>query len=151
MARAEKQPALHISPEIDTTQPILIPEDGRKATWFELFFELVFVVAVASLARRLSYHYDWHGAMEFGFLFLVLWWLWLGRTFRSSRFDKDRPDQWAMGFVQMLAVVFIGCRAGDAFGDRAWAFAGGVVVFKLFLMPGKEFDLGCGRCRVHHG
>jgi low temperature requirement protein LtrA len=115
---------------------VLIHQDARKATWFELYFDLVFVVAVASLAGRLSYHYDWHGALEFGFLFLVLWWIWLGHTFLASRFDKDRPDQWAIGFAQMLAVVFIGYGAGDAFGLRAWAFAGGVAAFKAFLMLG---------------
>lgn len=116
--------------------PVLTHDDARKASWFELFFDLVFVVGVASLAGGLSYHYDWQGALEFAFLFLVLWWLWLGHTFHASRFDRDRPDQWAVGFAQMLAVVFIGYGAGDAFGDRAWAFAGGVAAFKLFLMFG---------------
>jgi low temperature requirement protein LtrA len=113
---------------------ILTHEDGRKATWFELFFDLVFVVAVAALAGALSHHYDWKGFAEFTFLFLVLWWLWLGHTFHASRFDKDRPDQWAVGFAQVLAVVFIAYGASDAFGTRAWAFAGGVAAFKAFLM-----------------
>lgn len=116
--------------------PVLTHDDARKATWFELFFDLVFVVAVSSLAGRLSHHYDWQGVLEFGFLFLVLWWLWLGHTFYASRFDRDRPDQWSVGFAQMLAVVFMGYGAGDAFGDRAWAFAGGVAAFKGFLMLG---------------
>ena len=52
---------------------VLTHEDGRKATWFELFFDLVFVVAVAALAGALSHHYDWKGFAEFGFVFLVLW------------------------------------------------------------------------------
>jgi len=116
--------------------PLLTHAEGRKATWFELFFDLVFVVAVAALAGRLSHHYDWQGALEFAFPFLVLWWLWLGHCFHASRFDKDRPDQWAVGFAQMLAVVFIAYGAGDAFGARGWAFAGGVAAFKLLLMLG---------------
>jgi len=115
---------------------VLTHEDGRKATWFELFFDLVFVVAVAALAGALSHHYDWAGLAEFGFLFLVLWWLWLGHTFHASRFDKDRPDQWATGFAQILAVVFIAYGASDAFGARASAFAGGVAAFKAILMLG---------------
>ena len=112
------------------------PEENRKATWFELFFDLVFVVAVAALAGHLSHHYDWVGLAQFGFLFLVLWWLWLGHSFHASRFDKDRPDQWALGFAQILAVVFIAYGASDAFGARAWAFAGGVAVFKALLALG---------------
>lgn len=121
---------------------VLIHEDGRKATWFELFFDLVFVVAVAALAGALSHHYDWKGFAEFGFQFLVLWWLWLGHTFHASRFDKDRPDQWAVGFVQILAVVFIAYGASDAFGARASAFAGGVAAFKAFLMLGYLREIG---------
>ena len=120
----------------NASSQVLTHEDGRKATWFELFFDLVFVVAVAALAGALSHHYDWKGFSEFAFLFLVLWWLWLGHTFHASRFDKDRPDQWAMGFAQILAVVFIAYGASDAFGARAWAFAGGVAAFKAFLMLG---------------
>lgn len=116
--------------------PALTHQDGRKATWFELFFDLVFVVAVAALAGALSHHYYWKGFAEFGFLFLVLWWLWLGHTFHASRFDENRPDQWAIGFVQILAVVFIAYGASDAFGARAWAFAGGVAAFKALLMLG---------------
>jgi low temperature requirement protein LtrA len=113
--------------------PVLHHTEGRKATWFELFFDLVFVTAVASLAARLAANYHLTGAVQFTFLLLVLWWLWLGHTFHASRFDQDRPDQWAIGFLQMLAVVFIGYGAGDPFGARATAFAGGVAAFKLLL------------------
>lgn len=37
---------------------VLVHEEGRKATWSELFFDLVFVVAVAALAGALSHHDD---------------------------------------------------------------------------------------------
>ncbi|OWY04593.1 hypothetical protein B6V75_00090 [Thioclava sp. F1Mire-8] len=72
---------------------VLTHEDGCKNIWFELFFDLVFVVAVAALASALSHHYEWKGFAEFTFLFLVPCWLWLGHTFHASRFDTDRPDQ----------------------------------------------------------
>lgn len=121
------------TPSSDT---VLIHAEGRKATWFELFFDLVFVTAVACLAAQLSEHYDGAGAAQFTFLFLVLWWLWLGHTFHASRFDRDRPDQWAVGFAQMVAVVFIAYGTGDPFEYRAWAFAAGVAAFKLLLMLG---------------
>jgi low temperature requirement protein LtrA len=127
---------------MNASSQVLTHRDGRKATWFELFFDLVFVVAVAALAGALSHHYDWTGFAEFTFLFLVLWWLWLGHSFHASRFDRDRPDQWAVGFAQMLAVVFIAYGASDAFGARAWAFAGGVAAFKAFLMLGYLREIG---------
>jgi low temperature requirement protein LtrA len=107
---------------------------GRRATWFELFFDLVFVAGVAQLSSAFAASYDLGGALRFVFAFLVLWWAWLGHTFHASRFDKDRPDQRALGMAQILAVVLIGHGAGDAFGARGWAFAAGLAAFKALLV-----------------
>lgn len=116
------------------TSQVLTHDEPRKATWFELFFDLFFVTSVAGLAADFAGHYTPLGALHFAFLFLVLWWLWLGSAFHASRFDRDRPDQWALGFLQMLAVVFIAYGSSDAFGARFWAFAGGVAAFKAVLI-----------------
>jgi low temperature requirement protein LtrA len=107
--------------------------EGRKATWFELFFDLVFVTAVAGLSSRFGEHYNLTGAAEFAFLFLVLWWLWLGHTFHATRFDEDRPSQRLTGFAQMLAIVLVAYGAGDAFGERVTAFALGIAAFKALV------------------
>ena len=63
--------------------------EGRKATWFELFFDLVFVVAVAQLSGAYAHHYDLGGALVFALAFLAMWWCWLGHTFHATRFDDD--------------------------------------------------------------
>lgn len=107
--------------------------DGRKATWFELFFDLVFVVAVAQLAGAFSHHYDWEGAGVFVFGLLVVWWCWLGQTFFATRFDEDLPGQRRLGLVQILAVAWMAYGATDLSHGRAWVFASGVAAFKLLL------------------
>ncbi|MFM2277860.1 MAG: hypothetical protein RLZZ444_91 [Pseudomonadota bacterium] len=123
--------------------PGVVPqEEPKKVSWFELFFDLIFVVAVAGLTSRLAEYYDFNGLLSFAFLFLILWWLWLGNSFNASRFYTDRPDQRLVGFVQIVAVVFIAYGAGDAFGNRAWAFAGGVGAFKILLMINYLREIG---------
>jgi low temperature requirement protein LtrA len=111
----------------------LVHTPGRRATWFELFFDLVFVAGVAQLSSGFAASYDAAGALRFVLAFLVLWWAWLGHTFHASRFDEDRADQRALGLLQILAVVLLGYGAGDAFGPRGWAFAGGMAAFKALL------------------
>jgi low temperature requirement protein LtrA len=106
---------------------------GRKATWFELFFDLVFVVAVAQLTGAYAHHFDWSGAAGAAFLLLAMWWCWLGHTFYATRFDQERRDQRILGLAQILAVTAIGYGVADAFGDRGLAFAGGMAAFKLLL------------------
>ena len=60
--------------------------EGRKATWFELLFDLVFVVAVAQLSGAYAHHYNLAGAAQFVVAFLAMWWCWLVHTFHGTRF-----------------------------------------------------------------
>lgn len=53
-------------------------EETRHANWLELFVDLIFVVAVTQLARRLT-----HG-LSFTALFLPVWWSWMGTTFYAE-------------------------------------------------------------------
>lgn len=106
---------------------------GRRASWFELFFDLAFVTSVAQLTGALAANYGLQQAGQFAFGLLLLWWAWLGHTFHSTRFDEDRADQHALGMAQILAVVLIGYGASDAFGARGAAFAIGMAAFKALL------------------
>lgn len=55
----------------------------RKATWLELFYDLVFVVVIAELAHTLFEHISLAGIGSFIFLFIPVWWTWIGVTFYS--------------------------------------------------------------------
>lgn len=106
---------------------------GRKATWFELFFDLVFVVAVAQLSGAYAHHYTLGGAVQFALAFLAMWWCWLGHTFYGTRFDQDLPRQRLLGFAQISAVCLIGYGVSAPLAERAWAFGIGLAAFKLLL------------------
>lgn len=107
--------------------------EGRKATWFELFFDLVFVVAVAQLSGAYAHHYDLGGALVFALAFPAMWWCWLGHTFHATRFDDDSGRRRGLGFLQIMAVALIGYGVSDPLDDRAWAFGGGIAAFKALL------------------
>jgi len=108
--------------------------EGRKATWFELFFDLVFVVAVAQLSGAYAHHYDPGGALVFALAFLAMWWCWLGHTFHATRFDDDRGRRRVIGFLQIAATALIGYGVSAPLGERAWAFGGGIAAFKGLLV-----------------
>lgn len=75
---------------------------SRHATWLELFFDLVFVVAIAQLAHFLHDHLDWTGIASFAVLFIPVWWLWIDFSYYADQFDVER------GFyrVVMLGIMF---------------------------------------------
>ncbi|MFN0179230.1 MAG: low temperature requirement protein A [Gemmatimonadales bacterium] len=63
--------------------------EDRRATWLELFFDLVFAAAVADLGSELSDHFTPAGLGAFFLQFFLFWWAWTGHTFFSTRFDND--------------------------------------------------------------
>ncbi len=62
-------------------------EAERHATWYELYFDLVFVAAVAQLATALSREPTPAGFLRFAGLFVPIAWAWMGFTFYANRFD----------------------------------------------------------------
>jgi low temperature requirement protein LtrA len=48
-----------------------------KIAFVELTFDLVFVSRSPRLAHTLLHHFTLIGALETGFLFLAVWWVWI--------------------------------------------------------------------------
>ena len=88
---------------------------------------------MAQLSGAYAHHYDLGGAAVFALAFLAMWWCWLGHTFHATRFDDDRANRRAIGFLQIAATALIGYGASAPLGDRAWAFGGGIAAFKALL------------------
>src|ERR671933_1435001 len=61
----------------------------RHATWTELFFDLVFVVAIAQLAAGLHADVSVSGALVFLGLFAPVWWTWTTYAYVADLFDAD--------------------------------------------------------------
>ena len=101
---------------------VLEEEEGgeRHATWLELFFDLVFVVAVAQLADGLAEDPSVRRFLVFAGLFVAVWWAWVGYTFYADRFDTDDPPHRVMMIAGMFAVAVLASVIPDAFhGDTA--------------------------------
>lgn len=90
----------------------------RHASWLELFFDLVFVLAVAQVTRLLAEQTDLTGFVKYVALFLPVWWSWIGFTFYADRFESDEATYRILMFAGMLAVTGFALALGDAFTLR---------------------------------
>ena len=61
------------------------PDDERRANWLELFYDLVYIATVIQLGTYLHHHLTILGALQYGFLFLIVWWSWSGTTYYGNR------------------------------------------------------------------
>ena len=109
-------------------------EQERHATWLELFYDLVFVVAVAELGHVLSTDLSVIGILKFAALFLPVWWAWLHHTFYADRFDPDDPGHRLLTLLQMLAVVTLAASVHGALGETSIEFALSLAVVRVVLV-----------------
>lgn len=98
-------------------------EEERHATWLELFYDLIFVVAVAELGHTFGKHVTWLGFLQFVGLFVPVWWCWVGATFYATRFDTDDLGHRVLTLMQMFIVAIMAVMVDDGFGKTAVGFA----------------------------
>ncbi|HEY9729472.1 MAG TPA: low temperature requirement protein A [Chroococcales cyanobacterium] len=108
-------PRLRIGEENET--------EPRHATWLELFYDLVFVVAVSQLAHNLSKDVTLTGFLSFVALFIPVWWAWIGTTFYANRFDSDSIARRLLMGLQMLAVAALAVNVHYGLGETSIGFA----------------------------
>ena len=108
--------------------------EPRHATWLELFYDLVFVVAVSQLAHKLSGDVSIRGFLGYAGLFVPLWWTWIGTTFYANRFDSDDTVHRIMMGLQMLAIAALAVNIHHAWEETAVGFAISYIVSRLLLI-----------------
>jgi low temperature requirement protein LtrA len=93
----------------------------RRVTWLELFFDLVFVAAVAEIGSALSADYSPAGLFRYAFLFVLIWWGWSGHTLYCTRFDHDDLANRLLVLAQCFIAAVMAANAREALDSRSSA------------------------------
>jgi low temperature requirement protein LtrA len=95
----------------------------ERVTPLELFFDLVFVLALTQCTTLMAAEPTWTGLGK-GFLVLgVLWWSWVGYSWLTSVVDPEEGAVRLVMFGAMAALLVVALCVPDAFGDNALLFA----------------------------
>jgi low temperature requirement protein LtrA len=109
--------------------------DERRASWLELFFDLVFVVAIAGLSHELVVDHSAAGFLRFAGLFVPVYVAWQGYMVYADRFDSDDVAFRLAYFVAMTAVATMAVLIGDvAHGDSTAGFAVAYVTLRSVML-----------------
>jgi low temperature requirement protein LtrA len=109
-------------------------DEERRATWLELFLDLVFVAAIAQVASILSTDPTAAGFGRFLVLFLPIGWAWAGFTFYATRFDTDDLVYRCLTLLGMFAVAGLASTVPDALNGGQNAFVVAYVSVRLILI-----------------
>lgn len=100
-----------------------VNEVHRAATPLELFYDLIYVVAIASLAVELhhalsEWHHVGHAIWMYILIFFCIWWPWNSYTWFASGYDTDDAQFRLSSFAQMIGVIIIAVGVKPAFTDN---------------------------------
>ena len=128
-------------------------EEGRAASTLELFFDLVFVIAVSIASSHL---YDTitegrlgDGVVNYLVVFFGIWWAWMNFTWFATSFDTDDWLYRVLTIVQMGGVLILAAGIGPVFEDRDFRLliAGYVLMRIIMISQWLRASRGAGRAR----
>ena len=120
-----------------------VRRDGERVTALELFFDLVFVLAITQCTALMAAQPTWTGLAR-GLLVLgVLWWAWVGYAWLTSVVDPEEGAVRLVIFAAMAALLVVALCVPEAFGAQGLtlAIAYGVVRFAqlgLFWLASRD-------------
>ena len=103
----------------------------------ELFFDLVFVLAITQCTTLMSHHTTWEGLGQGMLVLALLWWSWTAYAWLTSVVDPEEGGVRIALFAAMAGFLIAGICVPEAFGDLGTQFAiayGAVRFAQIFLL-----------------
>jgi low temperature requirement protein LtrA len=107
------------------------PGAERVVTPVELFFDLVYVFAIAELSHHLVEHVDLRTGAETVIMALAVVYAWYMTAWGANWLDPERLTVRLLLVGLMFASLLMSVAIGDAFDDRAWLFVTGYLLLQL--------------------
>ena len=108
-------------------------------TLLELFFDLVYVVALTLVSRGLVDGLGWERALQSLLILMALWWTWAITTLVTDMYDPERTEIKLLIVAVMFGALLMTTTIPEAFAGRGLVFAATYVAIHLgrglFLMP----------------
>jgi low temperature requirement protein LtrA len=111
--------------------PLRRRQGGQRVTFVELFFDLVYVLAVTQLSHLLLEHLGVHGAAQTALLLMAVWTAWIYNAWFTNWFDPDRRVVRLVLLGVMLASLLMSASLPEAFGERGLVFAAAYVTMQV--------------------
>ena len=106
-------------------------EGTQRTTTVELFFDLVYVLAITQLSHLILDDLTVAGMAQAVFLLVVVWWAWIYTTWMANWFDPASPTVRTVLTGVMLASLLMAAALPEAFGDDGMLFAASYVALQV--------------------
>jgi low temperature requirement protein LtrA len=105
--------------------------EGERVTPLELFFDLVFVLAITQCTALIAHNPTWSGLAQGMLVLAVLWWAWVGYAWLTSVIDPEQGSTRLLIFAAMAAMLVASLCVPEAFESLGLVFAIAIGVFRM--------------------
>src|ERR687896_1846462 len=106
-------------------------DEAHRVTFFELFFDLVYVFAITQLSSGLLDDLTLAGAWHTVVLLLAVWWAWVYTAWATNWLDPEQRGVRLLLIGLMGLALVMAAALPDAFGERGLLFAGAYATFQV--------------------
>jgi len=90
----------------------------RRISWLELFYDLVYVIAIARITHHLSLHISIPGFLEYASLFILIFWGWLNGSLYHDLHGNEGLRTRLMTLWQMMIIAAFAITIDQSGSDR---------------------------------
>ncbi|TAM70766.1 MAG: hypothetical protein EPN48_05340 [Microbacteriaceae bacterium] len=106
----------------------------RAADWYELFFDLVFVVVVAISADLIEVHPNAATVLLFVLLFFPLWWAWVNLMVANNLYGQRLPVIGGLVIAAMPGAAAMAIAVSGGMQNNGWLYAAGAAWIRMMLL-----------------
>jgi len=108
------------------------PED-RRVSWLELFYDLVYVIAIARITHHLSAHFSFEAFLEYISLFLIIFWGWLNGSLYHDIHGNEGLRTRLMTLWQMMIIAALAITINQPTGKSYFSATIVFMIMQLFI------------------
>ena len=109
-------------------------QNGRKISWLELFFDLVYVACIGQITNHIATHMDGENIGYAILFFVFIYWAWINGTQYYELHGNDTVRTRWLVFIQMLAIGAVAISIPAAFRDNSFPFTVSFLVIQGIII-----------------
>jgi len=105
--------------------------EERRISWLELFYDLVYVIAISRITHHLAMHINLEGFLQYAILFILIFWSWLNG---SLYYDIHGSDGLRTRLMTLWQVMIIAALAVTIDQPSPTAYVNTTIVFMIMQL-----------------
>lgn len=107
--------------------------EERKVSWLELFYDLVYVIAISTITHHLAENLDLEGLIEYTYFFGIIFWGWLNGSLHHDLHGNAGVRTKLMTLWQMMIVAGLVVTLSSPPEQRIFNATIALMVMQLFI------------------